>query len=292
MQFKGEKLLLDNFRGILKDYTVDIQDVVRSAILDDIDLSPYIEDCLNSPYKLEQIRLALKDGLSSDFFKLSGDVIYKIRLLNKKGTSLSQIERQLRNGLNDEYMSYLVKWVDDGINISKLNIGIIPKKLLETFDYGLRNGFDMCQFNTGVSYSSKYIMLCLQILKNGKSVSSLLNGDWSLPCLDVLVKFSKSSETQWNRLISNVDYSISSSRLHSLCSICKSNIDLVKLQEKDSNGKYIYDDECLTILFEAFCSNLNLQFLLKETNPRKMRDIKNTLELQKKRKVSGRLIKN
>ena len=42
MYFKGKKLLLDNFRDVLKNYSLDIQDVVRSCILDDIDVEKYI----------------------------------------------------------------------------------------------------------------------------------------------------------------------------------------------------------------------------------------------------------
>ena len=34
MKYKGIILILDNFRSVLKEYSVDIQDVVRSAILD------------------------------------------------------------------------------------------------------------------------------------------------------------------------------------------------------------------------------------------------------------------
>ena len=287
MKFKG----LDNFRSELKEFIVDIQDVVRSAILDGVDISDYIEDCSNNPYKLEQIRLAMKENLSKDYFRLSGDSIYQIRKLNSRGVALSHIEKQLKSNLSDEYMSYLVRWVDEGINVSKLNIAIIPKNLLETFDYGLSKGFDMSIFNTGISYTSKYIMLCLQIAKNGKPISFLLNGDYSIASLEVLVKFSKVSETHWERLISVIDCNTSSERVYLLCNLCKTNLDLNVLQRRDQ-GKYVYANSCLSVLVEAFTANLDLKELLLETDPSAMKSKKDAMVLKSKRKVSGRFVKN
>ena len=36
MKYKGTTLVLDNFRTVLKDFSVDVQDVVRSALLDNV----------------------------------------------------------------------------------------------------------------------------------------------------------------------------------------------------------------------------------------------------------------
>ena len=77
MVVKGKTLILDNFRKILSNYTVDIQDVVRSAILDGVDISKYIDVCKDNPYRLEQIRLSIKEGLDESLFNLSGDLLYR-----------------------------------------------------------------------------------------------------------------------------------------------------------------------------------------------------------------------
>lgn len=60
MEYRNQVLLLDNFRSILSSFSLDVQDVVRSAILDGVDLNPYIERFREDPYKLDQIRLGLK----------------------------------------------------------------------------------------------------------------------------------------------------------------------------------------------------------------------------------------
>ena len=184
-----------------------------------------------------------------------------------------------------------MQWVDDGINLNKLNLGIIPRDLLNVFDYGLRGGFDMSIFNNGCAYTEKYIMLCLQMINNDKSVSFLLEGDWSLNCLGVLCKYSKISKANWGMVASVIDSSISPSRLTSLLNLAKSNILYKELQTK-KKGKYVYSDKCLVILYEAFLSNIDVKVLMQETDEVKMEQLRSELELSKKRKVSGRLVRN
>ena len=74
IKFKGELLVLDNFRVVLKNYSLDVQDIVRSAILDGLDISEYISQYKNDPYKLDQIRLELKEGLNTSLFSVSGRI--------------------------------------------------------------------------------------------------------------------------------------------------------------------------------------------------------------------------
>ena len=49
MEWNGRKIILDNLREELSAYSVDIQDVVRSAILDGIELGSYVEECREDP---------------------------------------------------------------------------------------------------------------------------------------------------------------------------------------------------------------------------------------------------
>lgn len=291
MKFNGVNLILDNFREVLFTYSTDIQDIVRSSILDGVDVSEYVKDCIDDPFRLDQIRLSLKEGVSKTYFSVRGDILYQIRKMLKRGVNLSQVETQLQNGLSDEYIDYLLQWVDDGINLNKLNLGIIPRDLLNVFDYGLRGGFDMSIFNNGCAYTEKYIMLCLQMINNDKSVSFLLEGDWSLNCLGVLCKYSKISKANWGMVASVIDSSISPSRLTSLLNLAKSNILYKELQTK-KKGKYVYSDKCLVILYEAFLSNIDVKVLMQETDEVKMEQLRSELELSKKRKVSGRLVRN
>lgn len=293
MKFRNKELILDNFRVVLKDCSVDLQDVVRSAILDGVDISEYISSCKNNPYRLDQIRLAIKDGLSEVFLKIDrGDVIYKVRRLKEKGIKLIQIEEQLKKGiLSERYMSYLIKWVENGLNTSGLDLALIPSELLDTFEYGLKNGFNMKPFNNGIAYNSEYVMSCLQIQGNRKGVSAFLNGDYSLEVLRILSSFSKMSDSKWVCLMDNIDGDIDVERLNRLIELVKQGIAIDKLQQKE-NGEYLYPCECLDIVQSAFLAKLDVQKLILETrDPEAMRKLANEMELNSRKNTGFRLKK-
>lgn len=293
MKFRNKELILDNFRVVLKDCSVDLQDVVRSAILDGVDISEYIASCKNNPYRLDQIRLAIKDGLSDVFLKIDkGDIIYKVRRLKEKGVKLIQIEEQLKKGiLSERYMSYLIKWVESGLNTSRLNLALIPSDLLDTFEYGLKNGFDMKPFNNGTAYNPEYVMSCLQISGNNKGVSSFLKGDYSLEVLRVLSSFSKMPDAKWNCLLSNIDSSIGVERLNKLIELVKQGISITELQRKEE-GEYLYPCECLDIVQSAYLAKLDVQKLILETrDPEVMRKLANEMELNSRKNTGFRLKK-
>lgn len=292
MKYKGKVVLLDNFRTLFYDYSVDIQDIVRSAVLDGVDISKYVSLCKDNPYRLDQIRLAMKENLPSSLYRISnGDVIYKIRKLYQRGVNLSGIERQLNSGsLSDEYVEYMLSWVAEGINIDSLNLAIIPKGLLETFDYGLRSGFSMTEFNNGISYSPEYIKLCLKISKDNKSVSFLLGGEYDLEVVRRLASFSKIEDKKWEELIKNIDSSIDSKRMAMLIRLVQSGVGISDLQQKGSNGDYLYPYECLIIVHSACLGKLDYKLLIKSTtDPLRMRTMADEMELKVNKKPGIRL---
>lgn len=298
MEYNGVELILDNFRSLLFDMSVDVQDVVRSAILDGIDISEHIVPCRENPYRLDQIRLAYKDGLSKSLISsTSGEMLYRLRRLRQRGVDLSGVEVQLENdSLSDEYMEYMLDWVSDGIDIHGLNLAIIPKNLLKTFDYGLRQGFDMRPYNTGYSYSPEYVKLCLMISKNGKDVSFLLKGDYDLSVLRDLSGISKISDQRWGMLVGNIDSGISEERLELLIPFIKSGVSIVKLQskvKKPAKGGYVYDCDCLRIVYNAYLSKLDYKKLIEETtDAKRMESMVTEMSFEKRRNPGVRLHKN
>ena len=295
MKYKGVELILDNFRSVLFEYSVDIQDVVRSAILDNIDISKYIAQCKDDPYRLDQIRLSLKDGISGSLLKISSaSMLYRIRKLNLRGVDLKEIERQLNGSrLCDECISYMLDWLSSGISISCLNLSIIPESLLEVFDYGLRSGFDMKDFNNGYLYQPEYVKLCLRISKNGKDVDYFLNGEWDIDVLKELIPLSKLPDGKWNFIMSVIDSSISIKRWRLVLPYIRYsgqiNDVLKKLQTKE-NGEYVYSDDCLSIVYQGYLSNVNIEKAIEgTTDPEVMRARIMEMELDMSKRTSGKL---
>lgn len=292
MNYKGETVLLDNFRTLFYDYSIDIQDIIRSAILDDVDILDYIDICKDNPYKLDQIRLSKKENLSNELYKISsGDILYRIRKLNQRGINLSYIERQLSLGsLSEEYIQYMLTWVAEGINVSNLNISIIPRDLLDTFDYGLRSGFSMKEFNNGIVYSPEYIKLCLKILKDNKSISFLLDGDFSIEVVRALACSSKMEGKKWKELVHNISSDINEERVVILIKLVNLGILLKDLQKKTKSGSYVYSYDCLDIVYMACMRKLNYKVLIeKTTDPLKMRSMVEEMELEVNREKGVRL---
>lgn len=291
MTYENDKLILDNFRTVLKDYSVDVQDVVRSAILDGVDITKYIESCKNNAYRLDQIRLGMKENLEEIFLNIkNGDSIYKIRKLKERGVSLSGIQSQIRQGvLNEESLNKLISWVESGYNIENINISIIPKSLFEVFEQGFQKGFDMKIFNDGRNYKPMYVRYCLVIMANKKDIHPFLSDNlWSEDCIKQLAVFSKiRSQEKWGTLIKHINPNISPDKLDVLISCVKNGINISILSGDD------WTTQGIRFILKAFENNLDYNSLInvgpdEDTILTKL----NEIMLNKNKRVSGRLRKN
>ena len=214
MFIKGETLILDNFRSCLSNYSVDIQDVVRSAILDGVDISRYIDICKDNPFRLDQIRLCLKEGFdeASSLYKLDGDTLYRVRKLRNKG-NINLLIKHLYNGnLSETHIKHLLDWIQKGRSIEGIEVSVIPKNLLSVYDTGLSYGVDMSIFNN-VYCSPEYLEVLVGIAKNKRSVEKFLNHkDWSISKLKLVMNCS-SNYTGWydnwvNDINENMSYEV------------------------------------------------------------------------------------
>lgn len=292
MKYKGVTLILDNFREVLKGFSVDIQDIVRSAILDGVDIEEYINRCKNNPYKLDQIRLALKEGVSSKYYSTSGQVLYKIRHLKQSMGSLSSLDKYMELNLTDEHYKYLIEWIEMGVNLSNIDVSIIPESLLPVFGSGFSYGVDMSEFNTGKNFSPKYVMDCIKILKCNQSVSVLLQEEFSGELLELLCKYANMLNTQqWGLLLANLNPDEEISRAHLLIRCCVSNMAISKLQSVNSNHEYVYDEAMLSVLLEGYKNSVNIEVLMKESTATLMKKRMSEMLLKRGKKISGRVIK-
>lgn len=290
MKFKGNELILDNFRSVLSDYSVDVQDVVRSAILDGVDISEYIPVCKNNPLRLDQIRLGIKEGIDEVFFSVkSGEYLYKIRKLDSR--SLDLVSQKIeKNSLSGDSLEKLIDWVLKGYNIQGINVSIIPKSLYEVFEQGFQRGFDMSIFNDGRLYNQEYLKYCLVILSNGKDITPFVgnNSDlWSMDCIKLLASFSRvNSLEKWHKLISVISPDVKTDTLKSLISCVKTGIDIKKLVDNN------WSSACIEYLLKAYESKYDYTKLI-DIGPDEvlLSSTLNQMMLNKSKRVSGRLRK-
>lgn len=290
LKFKGKNLILDNFRQVLKEYTLDVQDVVRSAILDDVDISKYIDS--SSPYKLDQIRLAIKEGLNPTFFTVSGDMLYTIRRMSKEGVNLQPLEKQLKSNLSEEHTEYVVNWVLNGINFSKVNIALVPKRLLKVYDRGLRAGVDMSKYSKIQKLvSPKYIDSCVTLEIAGKNTDFLCSVLWSNDIVEYLQKFVDISKEHWSKVGKYLNPYDSIERVSVVVSLIINNISELDALQKRDGDDYVYSTECLQIILEGFKENIDIKKLMSTKNSDEMGSLLAELKLKKEIKVSGQFVK-
>lgn len=285
MNYNGVNLVLDNFRGVLSEYDVDVQDVVRSAILDGVDLEVYIEKWKSDPYKLDQIRLSLKEGVPQVLYDtLSGEQLYIIRKLRVNNYNIEPIISQVKSGkLSGCYMDYLISWVTKGIDISGIKVSVIPKKMLEIFDMHLSQGRDMRPFNNGRIYTREYVLYCVTIQEKGKDISRFVNENWSEPVLSYLSGVvGTTSEKIWSSVLSVVNSETSLERVKLLFKAAK-----MKLPVEDI-GKDIYDNNSISFIIEASKNNFDYRVLMNVSLSSDERRAKlDEMKMNRGRKVGG-----
>lgn len=211
MSWKGKLVVLDNFRKIFGNYSVDIQDIVRSAICDGVDISKYVDVCKDNPFRLDQIRLGIKEGLPDAIFSLNGDAIYKVRSL-RKSNGFSEIVKQLGSGsLSEEHVNHLLQWVSEGKNIHGIELVTVPKNLLSIYDVGLSYGVDMSEFN-GFTGSAEYLKCLVVMRKNNRPVEKYLKIIWNISVLNVVSRNSNNYlgwyEDFYDCLTIDMDYEV------------------------------------------------------------------------------------
>ena len=287
MNFKGNNLVLDNFRKVLAGYSVDIQDVVRSAILDGIDISEYVNECKNNPYRLDQIRLGIKEGIDVAFFAIkNGESIYKIRKLDVTSRKIV-LSKVATKTLTPESLDKTIEWVEAGYDISNLKISIIPKNLYDVFEHGLQRGFNMRPFNDGRHYKPEFVKSCLMMMSNGKiDIGRFLGIDWDKwddDCIRKLAEFSRiKSNTMWYKLLDSITPNTPIDKVESLIACMKSGIDIGVLSGNDWSG------DSIQVILQAYELGLDYKSLI-ASGAANVNSNFNEMRLAQTKRISGRL---
>lgn len=290
MFWNNKKVNINNYLEVFKDYPKSIKEVIRSAILDDTPIEPYIVKYKNNPYLFWEIKMSLDEGISPNIFKYikSGDILDKIRQLSLKGINIKPLEKYLAMGLTDEYYKYILKWYEKGYALEKYKFNILPENILESFDYGLSLGYPMHIFNNGVQYSNRYIKACLKILSNKRQVNKYLDGNWDIDVLEMLSNYSRYK--YYEKMVDFITTDITPSVLEEIYNCCKVGMPLGDISSVDSSGIYVYSSSQIKIIREAFIKGLDYNLLLNpELSIKDMYSIEEDMELNSKKKISGRL---
>lgn len=292
MKWGSNKVTINNYSDIFKDYSKDIKEVIRSAILDDTPIEKYIDLYKGNPYMLWQVKMSLDEGIEEDLIRLldSGIILKELRDMNIRGININPLKKYFKRGLSYSHYEYILKWYKEGYVLDKYDFDILPTTLLEVFDYGLHLGYSMDIFNNGVPLSRDYILNCIRIMSNGKSVDKFLKGDWDIENLILLSRFSKSR--YYDRFIGYIDKEITPSVLEELYFCCMEGVPLDEVAVKNSDGVYVYSGIHISKIREAFNNNWDYKELLNpDLSIKELNKMIIDMQYNSNKKLSGRLRK-
>lgn len=294
MYFKGSRVTLESIGSQFRGYPLDIQDEVRSMVMDNLDLSQWIDVCKDNPYRLNQIRLGSKEGLDPKFFTiLDGSVIYKIRGLAATGFNIGELLPYVGVGFTKEQWSYIITWAERGLLDSRLALVRTPFSMWEFIDKGLRNNLPMWLFTSGKKYSNTFMHSVLTLMSNGQSAEKFLNSSWKDETLKLLAEF---SYRRWfNNIVGLVDYFIPYEFLVSVGELAKEGLideDLFEISYDGGTGDYYY-------VYQSYHLEAILRCVMQGYDYSRLKDynlsgsevdmILKEIELNSKRSFKGRL---
>lgn len=293
MYFKGSRVTLESISSLFRGYSLDIQDEVRSMVMDNLDLSKWIDVCKDNPYRLNQIRLGSKEGLDPRFFTiLDGSVIYRIRSLAATGFNVGELLAYVGVGFTKEQWFYIISWAERGLLDSRLALVRTPFSMWGFIDKGLKNNLPMWLFTSGKKYSDTFMHSVLTLMSNGQPGEKFLNSLWKEETLKLLAEF---SYRRWfNNIVGFVDYFIPYDFLVSVGELAKEGLideDLFEIGYDDDSGNYY--------LYQSYHLEAILRCVMQGYDYSKLKDynlsgsevdtILKEIELNSKRSFRGRL---
>lgn len=261
MYFNGHRVKIENIEKIFSSYSLDIQDEVRSMVLDSLDLVDWVPVCKDNPYRLNQIRLASKEGVDPRFFSISdGSVLYGLRKYLKNGFSGEELIRFIGCGFDSEQWSYILSWAENGYLDKRLALVRTPKRLWSLIDKGLQNNLPMWVFTTGKNYSVEEMNSLVKIMSNGYTIDRFLKGSWRTEVLKTLAEFSRYS--WYEKVVGAVYDFISLDFLLLIGELAKSRVidmDLLEAYkgDRDERGYYLYQSYHLSLILQAVLKGID-----------------------------------
>lgn len=191
MIYKGQRVTFNNYEEVLSDFPTDVQDEVRSALLDGIDLSEHLDYCRDNPYLLQQVRVSAKSDLPEEFFSLPyGSALRHARTLHAQGINLSPVTPYLQSDMSESHFEVLFSWVAEGIPVpDTLNLATVPLEYLPLVDFATRRGEDVTDILAVDWLTQGYLEALVFLRTRGFDIDPLLESQWRIDTVISLPSF-------------------------------------------------------------------------------------------------------
>lgn len=220
---------LENYSSMYAGYSVDIRDEVRSAILDGVDISEYIDQCASNPYRLNQIRHCLKAG--GDYINLinipTGEHIYKARQLVDNGVNVDPL-LGLGTGIDPSYYDSMLYLLECGAVLPKdFDLSDVPESLLDAVVWALMNNLPVTYIMNNRDWlTPDYAKVIVGSLKQGGhyiSLADFLSAEYRPGHQKLFRTWRLKNSVDW---INILDHAQSEGQMSELCELIIRKVDV------------------------------------------------------------------
>lgn len=250
-QYKGMQVTLENYRVVFGTYPVDVLDEIRSAILDNIDISPYIGACGDDSYKLGQFRMGIREGIPLEYLdvRFSGKAVYLLRKCYRLGIDATALPEYL-GYVDMETIEKLAEFQLARVNLSGMDFRKVPVGLVGVVCKGLALGYPMwLLIGDNCRLDVETIEVLMKGLALGVDVHLYINGEWSKDSLMLL--FSYSNRIDLNMFSRYVNSKFGVEELSVLLGLYADGVSVERLCMTDEEGYPVYNSYQMYELGEA-----------------------------------------
>ena len=261
-KYKNFNVTLENYKSIFSQCTPDILDEIRNAVLDDTQIANYIAICGLDSYKLNQIRLAIREFVPVKYInpKFTAKTIYNIRQAYQKKFNIDSLGEYIgsktKNMLLDEKtFEKISDMVALGVDITKVNFLKVPEYLVDVYCKGLYQGYPMWLCITDRVVSESYIKLLMQGMRLDIDIHPFVDEEWTENQLRVI--FANADKVDVELLLSYITPKFDADIISELIALMKDNIPISQLTLTDEQGYPLYNEYQIIALGKAVEHNLD-----------------------------------
>lgn len=247
MKYGNVDVTLDNYRELFFTYPMEVQDQIRSAILDSLPILPYI----NRPYQdILEIRLAMLEQIPSKYFNLPSDTLRWVRKNYYRQSTAW--EGYLSLLLPPAILIQVLTWLSEGYSVPKEKVSYLKEEYLKVLDSALKRGQSLDQFIPTNPVSASYLEMVLKL-----NDPSFLETIFPEETLSILLKYPALSEVWVTPKTSRSTLEVLGQILLDLPPTLKE----VFLQANDE-GVFLYSASQMEFIFQAHQKGFNIESLL------------------------------
>ena len=245
-QYEKDLITLGNYTQVFSSYSPDMLDEIRNAVMDGTPIGNYIQLCHGDGYKLNQIRLCLREYVDKQYINtaMTARTLFMIRSIIKERKDvaclLPYIKKNNMISIDAESLEKVVQTVLLGADISKIDFIHLPKPSIDTVCEGLKLGYPMwLVLGTRQKYSNQKLRLLMRAMALGINIHPFLEGDWGLEQIGMILQ--QYVFVNLDVLFQHINHRVTTEQLLAVLALLKEGYDLSFICAKDKRGDLIFN---------------------------------------------------